>query len=267
MKLKLFGVTFLLWLIPNFFVFIGQSNAAPKWLINNLLFLKDVEPDSLKDWCTVIGLIFTGLVLPYTLASLKETQKKQQEALNEILFSWKESLCEVCEDIIKRSPYPLSVRIFVRKKWYQYPPNDWSKVLRGEKLQFVLVNLPNLAGQDNTNGLSFEVKPTSQGVVGMIYNQDAVIIDYQIATNRPRYNLTNFQAQKVNHIKFVMGGPVYDSKNNGSASSKIIGLISFDSNQPMRPLTQDQEQKLKQIVVKYSDLIHKYLPLLTAKSQ
>lgn len=82
-------------------------------------------------------------------------------------------------------------------------------------------------GQQHYTGLSFEVYPKPEGLVGRCYAEKAVCIQKNFSVNSPFLNLAPHQRDKMSDIKFYACCPVYLSRKS------IKAILVFESRTPI----------------------------------
>jgi hypothetical protein len=129
--------------------------------------------------------------------------------------------------------------------------------LRGQTFNkaFCTVEINGLSDIDSTNGLSFEVFPLLQGLVGKCYDEHVIKYEEDISNLNALYNLTSYQISKTRNTKFCLTVPLFNNRN------EISAIISFDCIYPIL-IPQSLEGKVADMFTTFTQELSKYYPRL-----
>ena len=247
--LKIVGLS----LIPTLLLFLGKSTKATIWLQTNVGFFPTVDKDNLMLILFLVGILVTGLIIPFRLAYVSNKKAKLQKNYLKTLEFKKNFFTEAIKAELKQHNLHFNVRIFRRKKGILPFINH----LLWKIVNFEIVNVAGLAENGNTDGLAFEVSPKSQGVVGKVYSSGKFVYDDEVDKRDQKgfYNLTDYQISKTNGVKFVLGVPLFSHKN------KIDVIITVDSEDRV-VIDKESKGDWKLISTRYCQSMHHSVPIL-----
>lgn len=171
---------------------------------------------------SVVKTIFLFLAIGITIAPLgvsaiyysikSHKNKKQRDHLFECI---KDMIIENLQTIVREKGgmrFELNIRIFT--------PHNYTF---SKKTVFRLKNIKGFSSTDNTEGLEFEVKPITRGMVGFCYNKKQSVYEEDLHNTTQNYNLTKYQRTKTEEVRFCLCYPVFNKKD------QICLIVSFDS--------------------------------------
>lgn len=223
---KKYGKTIFISLIPAFFAFLSRSTLLQSMKDKNIL-----GPSFNIEITQQILLIFSVLIvsgyLGITSERYKHKMEKAQKQRDSLLKNDKESFLLVLEKIIGDSNIKsVNVRVWVRKKERFSKFKELRCRLKGKKHPkiFSTKQIGGLTNNHNQNGLSFEVEPQWQGLVGICYDKRGVVCEMDLKNTDKDYNLNDYQRTQLNGTKFWLCAPIFNDQD------EVTAVISFDSN-------------------------------------
>lgn len=138
--------------------------------------------------------------------------------------------------------------VFLKKTWARLRSQTICK-------KFIITEVPGLSDVDNMKGLSFEVNPILQGIVGKCYNERIIKYEEDVTGLDELYNLTAFQITNTRHTKFCLCIPIFDKDD------KVVTIISMDSIYCIR-VPQELEETVANMITVFVQELNKYFPEL-----
>lgn len=212
-------------ILPTFLLFIaGTSNYD---FMFNWINLSQLTLDDKKMVALILGLLFTGFIIPFENFILNNRVKRLEKFYDDSVVEHLKSTYQYLLGEEFESDFSeTSIRLFLPVKNLRYYLPNWL----GKRVTFTHYSLPGLF-IDKIGTLEFTVFPEkeSQGLVGKSFLERGISIrDGQ--ANFQQYadyfnRMTDYQKSvAVNHI-FVLTIPIIDEKNS------IRGIVSVDSQQ------------------------------------
>lgn len=248
-------------LVPAIFSYLGQSDNVWNYLVKKQYIGTRINISVIKDGCLVFSIVFTFIFLTFNLicSQIRENLYKK-EWISFVRFN-KEIFVKTLTDALGKEYSNINIRIFIPDK-----PLLWRIkriVYKKAKLSFVIKNIEGLANPGITNNLSFEVEPTSQGLVGECYNKKQMLYDDSLETsNETNYNLNGYQINKTNNLKFILVCPLFDINRN----DRVTAVVAFDSTDPIKVDTREKKEILRLSVLNYTQQLQEYAPELFRKA-
>lgn len=219
-----------IFIIPLLITYFGQSNYITKNICT--LFCKDLNEEQLiaqtnviKDILLLIGIVITGFTYIINLAYLKINKEKYHEQQQFLITYIKNIFVTYAKS--KYDLNDLSIRVFIPKKSFK---NFIYKKLNKLKIihEFSLVQIEGLSDNGIYNNLSFEVFPTSRGLVGDCYTKRDMVFNANLLTTTKDYNLKDIHKSQTKNLGFCLCSPIFDTKGN------IVAILAFDSTQTLK---------------------------------
>ncbi len=220
--LLLLGRMLLISIVPSFFLIIAGANEFDDWF--NVVNIEGMSLHQKKILALIIGLLFTGAVLPIENYLLKRRIRKLENFYDGRLDELKITFDHLLSGLLKVSFDKASYRLFLPKRGLRYfLPEGLGKR--------VVMEYRPLKGlyRDDIKPLQFTVFPEehSQGLIGISYVHRAIPIrdnDHMPEQYREYYGrMTTFQQTVARNHRFVMTIPVINEKD------QILAIVSVDS--------------------------------------
>lgn len=243
--------------IPTILAFIGQATIFPKWLVERVSYFEGVGPDILKDWSLGIGTLLSGLLVVAYTTKLETQHEVDVKALETTIKLWRDILTDFIRRSTRNDSMMVNVRVLRPKKWHEKRTvAEWRKL----RLEYKVIQIQSLADDAEPAGLCFEMWPNPQGLVGKAYERKKSQYDTDVSTApNNMYNLTFFQQQELQKVKFVVCVPILNQ------AGQVQYIISLDSQSRLKNLPTDKEQKLVSSVIDYLTLTKQLIPIIAGK--
>lgn len=244
-------IEILLTFISGILIYFGQSDESFDFLIQKNLIPIGINVEKIQFWFTIIGLLWSGLILPFKYFSLNKKYKKLELLYKGLIHFHKISLIDTIKSKLKLQNIELNTRIFK-------PKNDVYSNLLNLFLKKTVLQLHKVDGVTDDfhhKTLKFEVnKSRVEGMVGKSYKNRALCVDFNLDENN-EYDLSEEQKLKIGPLSFCSTIPIFDENQ-----SKINAILSIDSNSEI--LFNDTEKKdWEQHMVYYAAFIDKHTNL------
>lgn len=248
-------------LVPAIFSYLGQSDNVWNYLKKKQYIGIKVNISQIQDICLVLSIIFTFVLLTMNLICSQMRENSYKKEWTAFIKFNKEIFIKTLTDALGKEYSNINIRIFVPDK-----PRLWRIkrfFYKKAKLNFVIKNIDGLANPGLTNNLSFEVEPTSQGLVGECYNKQQMLYDDALETsNETNYNLNGYQINKTNNLKFILVCPLFDMNKN----DRITAVVAFDSTDSIKVDCKEKKELLRLSVLNYTQQLQEYAPELFRKA-
>lgn len=212
--------------LPVIFAFLGQANLTSNILtsivINKVHLFNSDGIAKFKDYCILASIILT--FLPLGLLSIRN--KLQNERLNKqqsfLVHQIKVLLMQSFENLVEQQNIRLKLRIFIKKNSFI---KRNIKILGVEnKIVYRMKNIEGFTDNNIKDGLSFEVFPKVQGLIGDCYIQRKIVYDENLKASTKDYHLSDFQKEQTHNTVFCLCIPLINTKE------EIYAIITLDSD-------------------------------------
>ena len=203
------------------------------------------------NFCSII-LTFIFLTIPLIISEIKcQEYEKQRDSL---IKNNKEIFEMTVKNVLNLRYCRLNVRIFVPK--ISLLNKIRKKLGLNYKLEYCIQNVSGLADKDITEELSFEVQPSSQGLVGLCYEQKAILYDDNLEeSNEVNYNLSGQQIAKTNTLKFSLVCPLF------SVNDEVVSIVAIDSCDEIK-IEDNLKNNFRTLVLNYTQSLYGCVPEL-----
>lgn len=244
----------LLSLIPTLLTLFGTLNVLDE-LQKNQYIGSAVNVKIIKDWCSIIAAIISFILLTSNLIFHEFEEERYKKQAKQLLKYNKDIFINAVTEYLGREYCNIDIRIFVPQKTICW------KILhlfnKDYPLKFCIKNIDGLADVGMTNNLSFQVSPEKsvQGLVGECYQKRKIIYDDNLQeTNDKSYNLTDYQKNKTNDLKFIIVCPIFENGKD------IKAIVAFDCKHDIK--IQKNNDKFVNAILNYTQQLHEYIPEL-----
>ena len=241
-------------LIPAVFTLLGSSSILDE--LQQIGIIGTAVPiQGLKDLCSLLGILFTFALLTTNLIIHEMEEGKYRRQSQQLIKYNKDILVNTLSDCLGKEYSNIDIRIFVPYKtiWWRI-----CHLLKHDRpLMFSIKNIDGLAEAGMTNNLKFCVEPESkkQGLVGECYHKRKIIYDDNLQeTNDKEYNLTDYQRNKTNDLKFIIVCPIF------SQNRDIAAIVAFDSKHEIK--VNGNNDKFINAILNYTQQMYEYVPEL-----
>lgn len=248
--LKVFSFT----LIPAVFFYLSQSHSYLDTLQKTGYIGPTVDIINLKDTFLILGIFLSTILLSFNYAVSEIKWKKAVHQRDSLLRYNKDIFISYLENKLNIENINLNIRIYVPNKSIILKiKNIINYVLNKPVIkEFSVKNIGSLAEIGNMNKLTFQVEPTTQGVVGKCYHLKKVLCEDNLQLkDKSQYNLTEYHINKLCDLKLIICSPIFDERNN------VIAVISFESKESIS--MSGNEHIWKHLVINYCEFLHDYL--------
>lgn len=241
--------------VPAVFNFLGSTDALV-WAQEKQYIGTSIDIEAAKMVCFLLSLLATFGLLSYNLivSELKENMFRKRST--ELIKYTKEIMITALAKSLGKEYCDINIRIFVPKKTLVW---RIAHFLGKEKsLYFHIKNIEGLAEAGVTNNLKFRVYPDSEkeGLVGeCFWVRKMVLDDNLVVSNNTDYNLTDYQKNKTNDLKFIIVCPTFNE------SGEIDAIVAFDSKNEIK-VTNDNQEVLSNLILNYTQQLHEKVPEL-----
>ncbi|MGB4847922.1 MAG: GAF domain-containing protein [Saprospiraceae bacterium] len=235
--LKFFGIN----IIPALLIFFSKNDSLFTWCKTHNVTL-GWDQSAIQFWLFLVGIIWTGCILPLQYANVKNKLDHKNEAFQELLKHQRDAYLKLMKNEIREYNTTFSTRAFVPFWRLKY----WARGEKYYKLKFI----PGLSDEFGNKELVFRVHPNPEGLVGRTYNEKAIIVEQDAVHNA--YNLNQIQKQKVGNVRFCTAIPIFNN------NEKIIAIIGLDSESDVK-LNQEDLEVFQKHIRYYGAFIDKHI--------
>lgn len=239
-------------LIPAFCTYLSQAENMLDWLQKKNYIGTEINLEFVRQCAGILSIIFTFvfLTVPLIIVNLQSSSYKSQRDV--LIKNNKEILQTTLKDQLYLDSCKLNIRVFVPYTSLRHKICKWFKIKT--KNVYYIKNIEGLAEKDITDNLKFEVYPNKQGLVGVCYEQKAMLYDDDLEnSNETNYNLTHYQIAKTNQLKFILVCPIF------SENEEIIAIVSFDSCDKIK-IKEDSKEIVRKIILNYTQSLYECIP-------
>ena len=258
MGLKIFKriiITLILSGIPAFLSYLACSSLVFDKMIEKGLLSENIDVPLVQDYCLWIGLAFSALALSINLIVTKIKYDHMLEQRNSLIKMSKHYLISSLGRRFLSDSSKFDVRIFIPKHPIMYKIADKFHIKKIRK-KFVIKNIELIAEQGVTKGLNLEVFPKQEGLVGLCYQEKAMVYDDDLEhTNSNSYNLSQNQIAKTASLKWSICCPVCDDNN------LVLAIIALDGTTKIT-IDREREEALREEMLVFSRLLFDSVPQL-----
>lgn len=257
MKKRIYIKELLISFLPAICTYLASSENALDRLKSNQYIGDNIDISQAKNFFLCISILLTFLLLTIRISKAEYKRDVYEIERTNLLSQNKDILLEGLKQQLNVQSLNLDIRIFVpERKFFSRLRN---KIIPHEKKYFIINNINCLGKAGKTNNLKFEVSPNQQGLVGSCFSERSIQYDDNLySTNNKVYNLTPYQIQKTDNLRFSLVCPLFSPKD------EIVAIMAFDSTSDLKISTLDQELQTKfgYIFQNYSQLLFENVPEL-----
>jgi hypothetical protein len=238
------------------FTYLSQTTYLFDFLQKNNYITVKCSLVEIQDFCLVISIVLTFIfiVSQYGFALCKYDKfLKQRNALLKVI---KTILVNALESEFKKNGLHFEIRLFLpqHRIWYWFA--DFFKLKH--RIIYHIKNLSVWADVGKTKKLSFEVKPQSQGLVGMCFSEKNMVYDSNLkVTNKTNYKLSKLQLDQTSDLRFIVCCPILGPE----PKEKVVAILAFDTKAEIN-LTPKQIDNLRDPLYTFSRQVYEAVPEL-----
>lgn len=228
------------------------------WIQDRQYLGKNVNVEILKVLFSVLGIFLTFLLLTINIIKSQVREKKYHKQASDLIKYTKEIMVSAMADQLNIKYCSVNIRIFVPQKRVRFHLKRDLFNNSSSKLYFEIKNIDGLADAGMTNNLKFQVLPSDekQGLVGECYNSRKMIYDDNLMeSNEKIYNLSEYQINKTNNLRFIIVCPTFNEEG------EIDAIVAFDSVNEIK-ITKDNEKQFTNLILNYTQQLHEKVPEL-----
>jgi len=236
-------------LIPALCNVLGSTNIID-WAKGRQYIGANVNDEYVKTVFTVLGIFLTFALLTANLIIVETRENIHRKQATELMKYTKEIMVAALAKSLGKEYCDINIRIFVPQK------TIWTKlknVFKKKKdLYFCIKNIDGLAEVGVTNNLKFRVLPESEkeGLVGECFSLRKMVYDDNlVVSNETDYNLSEYQKNKTNDLKFIIVCPTF------SEDGTIDSIVAFDSKNEIK-VTNENQEALSNLILNYTQQLH-----------
>lgn len=240
-------------LAPAICNFLGSTGALD-WAQSKKYIGVSIDVEMIKMLFFLASILLTFGLLTFNLIVSELNESKFRKQSSDLIKYTKEIMITTLAQKLGREYCDINIRIFVPKKSLLW---KLLHVLKKDKnLFFYIKNIEGLADAGVTDNLKFRVKPTEQrqGLVGECFSTRKMVYDDNlIESNETEYNLTEYQINKTNDLRFIIVCPTF------SENGEIDAIVSFDSKNNIK-ITRENQDILTNLILNYTQQLHEKIP-------
>lgn len=228
------------------------------WIQDRQYLGKNVDVEMLKVFFSFLGIFLTFLLLTINIIKSQMREKKYHKQASDLIKYTKEIMVSAMADQLNINYCSINIRIFVPKKRIIFRLKRKIFNNSSSKLYFEIKNIDGLADAGMTNNLKFRVSPADdkQGLVGECYNSRKMIYDDNLKeSNDKSYNLSEYQINKTNNLRFIIVCPTFNE------DGEIDAIVAFDSINEIK-VTKENEKQITNLILNYTQQLHEKVPEL-----
>lgn len=242
-------------LIPALCNFMGSTSVL-NWAQGREYIGANVNVEVLKTSFFLASIVLTFGLLTYNLIKTEINENKYRSRASDLIKYTKEIMVTTLAKTLGKEYCDMNIRIFVPKKSILWKIRH--KIKKEEKLEFWIKNVEGLADAGFTNNLKFKVLPKTekQGLVGECFSAGKMVYDDNlVVSNNTEYNLTNYQKNKTNDLRFIIVCPTFNQ------SGDIDAIVAYDSKNEIK-VTKENQDTLSNLILNYTQQLHEKVPEL-----
>lgn len=205
-------------------VYIGSSDCLDNLVKHNIIG-SGVDISLIKNYSTIIGIILPAISISFRFNLTKNKVITMNMEIEGLIKYCKEAFLKILENRGLINHNNINIRIFIPEK-ASLPGLVLNKISFGKykvRKRFKVKNMNGLAEKGNTEGLSFEVNPKPEGLVGKCYNDKYAVYDDNLKNNNTSYGLLKYQLSKTQDLEFCLCVPLFNKDD------QVTAIVSFDS--------------------------------------
>lgn len=240
--------------IPAFCSYAANSELFLPGLQERGIIGATVNISAVQDTLLWVGIVLSVVLLGGGLAWNIEQKKSMMNQRNALIQMTKTILASALSKCVGLENIAFDVRIFVPNHPYLYRLCELFHIKKAKK--FVIWNISLIAQKGTTEKLKFEVSPKAEGLVGLCYNQKAMIFDGDLEhTNSVNYKLSPSQIDQTSNLMWSICCPVLEE------DSSVRAIIALDG-QTKITLSEDAMTAFRKDIVAFSRLLYDAVPQL-----
>jgi len=244
---------------PAFFTYLGTDGSLIDILKDADFLGEDFPIGVFKQSLTIISIFLTSLVLLLLFEINNYKLRLVRRENLSLIYDFKTSFFSALAlELQNQDVNTLKLYVWKEQKGIEVIINKILPKLK--KMSFPksygIIDVEGLSDTNVFNGLSFEIEPCSEGLVGRCYEESTIKYEEDISSLNIEYNLTPFQVSQTRKTKFCLCFPIHNSKN------KIVSIISLDSIYSIH-IPQQVEQSVADMITIFSQDLCRYFHELT----
>lgn len=252
--LKTLIVTIVFSAIPAFLSYLASSSLIFDKLIQIGFLGETINIPLVQDYCLWIGIAFSAIFLSAKLFCTKQKYSHVLEQRNALIKMNKNILASSLGQRILSNSFAFDIRIFIPKHPFLYKILEKLHIMINKK--FIIKNIDLIAEQGTTMGLSFEVFPKQEGLVGACYSTKAMIYDDDLEhTNCEKYQLKQNQIARTSGLKWSICCPIFDESN------VVVAVLALDGKTRIK-IDKEKEAMLREEILVFSRMLYDSVPML-----
>ena len=155
------------------------------------------------------------------------------------------------------NPMDFDIRIFLPKRPWNYRIFSKLPFKMFKKKKFSIKNIDVVSGAKNSWKLEFEVYPNQQGLVGMCYNEKAIVFDDNLeeTNSDPKYKLGRYHLSQTSELKWCICSPIFDEND------EVVAILALDGKSKTKIDCQNKDALVNQILT-FSTMLYGSVPQL-----
>jgi len=231
--------------------YVSSSSYILPFLVEKGILGIAIDTERIKELCLFASMVFAGVFLPVSLCKAEIQRDNAIDQRNQLLKMTKNNFGITLERFSSNFS-GFEIRFFIPKHPVLYSIEE--KLGIKHKKEFIIKNIDIIANQGATKGLSFEVSPNSQGLVGECYRQKSMVYDDMLAeTNSINYSLQPKQLSRTSNLRWSICCPIIDEKDN------VVAIMAFDGTKPIT-IKKEKTNELADHILTFSRVLYDAVP-------